>query len=418
MSALPATTPLPGASAPGGGVPDVPASGGGVADVPWDVARDQARRLPAALGVERVPVDAAHGRVLAERVCAAVALPGCDIAAMDGYAVAGPPPWRVIGRVFAGPAVLAPDAAVPLVPGTAVEIGTGARVPAGATAVVPYERCRRVGAQVTPLAGAPGAGAHIRVAGEDARPGDEIVPAGRPLSAAALGAAAQAGVDTLAVRRRPRVHIVVTGDEVVRAGLPGPGLVRDAFGPMVAALAERAGGVVTGRTYLPDDHDALLAAVDTTDADVLVVTGSSSVGAADHLHRVLGRVGARVHVDGVRCRPGHPQVLARAADGRWLVGLPGNPFAGLVAAVTLLEPVVEALAGRPRRAPAMLPVSGAARSYPLGVRLVPVRVEAAQAVIVPGARPGGLRAVATADALAVIRPDWTPGAVAELVALP
>jgi molybdopterin molybdotransferase len=389
---------------------------GGAADLPWAVAYDRARRLPFLLGVERVPVDAAHRRVLAESVRAIVALPGCDTAAMDGYAVAGPPPWRVVGRVSAGRA--AP--AGPLARGAAVEIATGAELPVGATAVIPYERSQRDGDDVTtPWVDAADAGTHVRIAGEDAQPGDEIVPAGRLLTAAALGAAAQTGADSLLVYRRPRVRMLVTGDEVVATGIPRPGTVRDALGPAISAIVDRADGVVVDRGYLADDRVALLEAVhDANDVDVLVVTGSSSVGVADHLHEVLDRIGARWHVDGVACRPGHPQALAETADGRWVVGLPGNPFAGLVAAMTLLEPVLSALGGRPYQTPVELPVTGPVQSWSHGVRLVPVLRHQAHAVVVASARPASLRAAAAADALAAIGPHWTSGAVATLLDLP
>ncbi|WP_344402284.1 molybdopterin molybdotransferase MoeA [Dactylosporangium fulvum] len=374
-------------------------------------ALDLAQRCPAPHDVEQVPAAGAVGQVLARPVRAAVALPGTDVAAMDGYAVAGTAPWRLVGKVFAG----GTPWSAPLAPGTAVEIATGAPVPADARAVVPYECCRRDGDLVM---GPAGPRTHIRTAGEDVRPGDELVPAGRVVTAAVLGAAAQAGADVLTVYRRPRVCVVVTGDEVVSAGTPLPGQVRDALGPAVTALVCDAGGTVVEHRYLPDTGEALRVALHgASGADVVAVTGSSSVGAADHLHRVLDGIDARWYVDGVRCRPGHPQVLAQTGDGRWVVGLPGNPFAGLVAAVTLLRPLVAALAGRPPAVRHRLPVAGDASPYPHGVRRVAVRVGDGHATVVPGARPASLRAAAQADALVVIEPDWTAGALAELVDL-
>ncbi|GAB3844738.1 hypothetical protein GCM10027610_059730 [Dactylosporangium cerinum] len=159
-------------------------------------------------------------------------------------------------------------------------------------------------------------------------------------------------------------------------------------------------------------------AIDTSDAPVLVVTGSSSVGVADHLHDVLDERSATWHVDGVACRPGHPQALARTADGRWVVGLPGNPYAGLVAALTLLEPLLSTLAGHRRRPLPVAPVSGTAGLYPGGCRIVPVETVDGGARIVPGARSGSLRAAAAADALAVLDAGWATGAAAPLLRLP
>ncbi|MDQ7905391.1 molybdopterin molybdotransferase MoeA [Phytohabitans sp. ZYX-F-186] len=378
--------------------------------MPWARARAVAATA-AALGTERVPLSSAAGRILAAPVRALAASPAFDTAAMDGYAVAGCGPWRIAGRVLAG----RPGWAGTLAPGVAVEIGTGAIVPDTAEAVLPYEVCRVDGDTVS---GAREVKDHIRRAGEDARPGDELVPAGRTATAAVLGAAAQAGIDELTVHRRPAVAVLVTGDEVVTRGVPGPGQVRDALSPIVAALVERAGGGPLAHEYLRDDARLLRSAIDSADADVVVVTGSSSAGAADHLTSVLAELGARWLVNGVRCRPGHPQVLAVTAAGRWVVGLPGNPFAGLVAGLTLLEPLVAALAASPLPAPATLPVVGAARPYPDGVRLAPVELGAGPARIVPGARSGSLRAAAIADGLAVLGPRWVTGGRAAVLALP
>lgn len=379
--------------------------------MPWTQARAVATTAPAALGTERVPLGTAAGRVLAAPVRALVAAPAFDTAAMDGFAVAGCGPWRIAGRVLAG----RPGWPGALAAGEAVEIATGAIVPDTAEAVLPYETCRVDGGIVS---GARGANDHIRRAGEDAHPGDELVAAGRIATAAVLGAAAQAGADELTVHRRPTVAVLVTGDEVVTRGIPGAGQVRDALSPIVAAIAGRAGGEPLEGDFLRDDADLLRSAIETADADVVVVTGSSSAGAADHLPSVLAGLGARWLVNGVRCRPGHPQALAVTHAGRWVVGLPGNPFAGLVAGLTLLEPVVAALAGRVLPPPMTLPVAGAARPYPEGVRLAPVEICGGQARIVPGARSGSLRAAATADALAVLHPNWTAGSAAALLALP
>lgn len=239
------------------------------------------------------------------------------------------------------------------------------------------------------------------------------------MTAAGLGLLAQAGLDSVVVFRSPRVRILVTGAEVVSAGRPAPGQVRDALGPLADALVVDAGGVVDGRRYLADDADELAAQLDTDDdVDVLVVTGSSSRGVADHLRRVLHRDGVRILVDGVACRPGHPQLLAALPGGRWVVGVPSNPFAGLVAGVTLLRPLLYGLAGRPKPVPIRLPLIGTAEPIQGVTRMVPVTAGADSAVVVPGARSASLRAAAIADALAVVDSDWTPGAPVDLIFLP
>ncbi|WP_344982177.1 molybdopterin-binding protein, partial [Streptosporangium fragile] len=153
------------------------------------------------------------------------------------------------------------------------------------------------------------------------------------------------------------------------------------------------------------------------DAQVVVVCGASSKGPADHLRAVLARLGARVLVDGVAVRPGHPQLLARLPGGRLVVGLPGNPYAALVAALTLLAPAVRALAGEPEPPRERSALAGPVRAHPSDTRVVAVRRSGRGAVPVGHDRPGSLRGAALADALAVVPPGWR-GEPVELVPLP
>jgi molybdopterin molybdotransferase len=149
---------------------------------------------------------------------------------------------------------------------------------------------------------------------------------------------------------------------------------------------------------------------------VLVVCGASSKGPADHLRKVLGDLGADVLVDGVAVRPGHPQLLARLPAGRLLVGLPGNPFAALAAALTLLAPLLRELGGTPARHETSA-LAGPVRAHPRDTRLVPVRRSGRGAVPVGHDRPGSLWGAALADALAVVPPGWS-GDQVELIELP
>ncbi|WP_430785553.1 molybdopterin molybdotransferase MoeA [Actinoplanes sp. G11-F43] len=368
----------------------------------YAIARDSARPLPGRV----VPVTGAVGLVLAEQVRCARPVPAFDNAAMDGFAVAGDGPWTITGRVLAGTA----DAGT-LAPGHAVEIGTGAVVPVGADAVLPYEDCVVSGDTVT---GSVGPRRHIRRAGDSLAVGAPVVPAGRTVTATVAAAVVQAGVDRVAVHQPPAVSLLVTGDEVISDGVPGPGQVRDTFTGLVTAVTGRAGGIMAGRCRLPDDRDRLQRAVDRAGGDVIVVSGSSSAGAADHLHELLSAAGATWLVRGVACRPGHPQALAVLPDGRWVVSLPGNPYAGLVAALTLLEPLLTALSGRTAAILPMLPVTGSPKLMPGGVRIVPVTADGA----LVAAGPVGLQAAAAADWLAVLADDWTPGAPAPLLRVP
>lgn len=334
---------------------------------------------------------------------------------MDGYAVAGPGPWlRSAGAVRAG-AVEAPGE---LAEGEAVEISTGAQVPRGAEAVLPLEHAVRAGATVRGPAPTPGK--HIRRAAEDAAAGACLAPAGTRAGPALLGLAAACGHDTLPVRPQPRVRILVTGDELIHSGRPAPGQVRDALGPLLPPLVHTLGGEVTGVRPVPDHPAGSLATVVLTtayDTEVIVVTGSTSVGATDQLRRLLSEHGARWVVDAVAVRPGHPQLLAQLPDRRWILGLPGNPYAALVAAHTLLAPLLAGLTGRPLPVLPRIPLTGQIRTTPGRTRLVPVTWDGATARAVGGHGPAFLHGAALADALAAVPPDWRPGEPVGLIPL-
>ncbi|MGP3956989.1 molybdopterin molybdotransferase MoeA [Nonomuraea sp. 3N208] len=418
----------------------------------WASARVVAAECAGPLGPLWVPLSEALGCRLAAPLTALAAVPGVDVAAMDGYAVAGGGPWRVVGRVLAGGAVYEGT----LQAGEAVEIATGAPAPVGAEAVLPYEQ-----ADVAPpdvprgLAGMPRMrgevdlaatswvdglaepGRHIRRSGEDIAEGTVVLGAGAMVTPVALGLAAALGHDELLVRPRPRVTVLVTGDEVVQHGLPAPGRVRDAIGPFLPGLVEWAGGRVADTVRLPDGAAPLRQALAgpsvpvtfPVPADVIVVCGASSKGPADHLRAVLGDLDADVLVDGVAVRPGHPQLLARlpgASSGTLVVGLPGNPFAALAASLTLLVPILHGLAGRRGRREAgagwmagqeTSALAGAVRAHPRDTRLVPVRRTGRGAVPVGHDRPGSLWGAALAEALAVVPPGWS-GEQVVLIELP
>ncbi|MFC5823707.1 molybdopterin molybdotransferase MoeA [Nonomuraea insulae] len=407
-----------------------------------------------------MPLSEALGCRLAGSLTALVAVPGVDVSAMDGYAVAGRGPWRVVAQVLAG----GEPYRKALEPGEAIEIATGAPVPVGAEAVMPWERASAVaggsaapGSGVAWVDGVAEAGRHIRRRGEDIAEGAAVLGADAVVTPVALGLAAALGHDTLLVRPWPRVAVLVTGDEVVDEGLPAPGRVRDAIGPFLPGLVEWAGGRVTDRTRLPDGPDALRAALGgpwpehgrasregahwpergrasqegrrlpergyasreggrAAGADVVVVCGASSKGPADHLRAVLHDLGADVLIDGVAVRPGHPQLLARLPDGRLLVGLPGNPFAALAAALTLLAPILRELTGTPAVKETSA-LAGTVRAHARDTRLVPVRRSERGAAPVGHDRPGSLWGAALADALAVVPPGWG-GERVELIELP
>lgn len=375
--------------------------------VAWERARVLAHAAPQPLAARRVPLTYAAGRTLAEEIRACVPLPAFDTAAMDGYAVAGRGPWQLRGQVRAGTVWKGA-----LASGEAVEISTGAQVPVGASAVLPVEMAVRDGATVSGAEHS--VGPHIRRAGEDAPAGAPLAPTGTRIGPALLGLAATCGYDTLLVCPRPWVRILVTGEELTHSGMSGAGRVRDALGPLLPTLVDELGGEVREVRHLPDHPAGLLATAmhppeEDGIAEVVVVTGSTSIGVTDRLRQLLRASAARWVVDTVACRPGHPQLLAGLGARRWVVGLPGNPFAALAAAYTLLAPLLAGLSGRRLPELPQAPVTGHVRPAPGLTRLIPVAWEGGVARVIGGHRAAFLRGAALADALATIPPCWVDG---------
>jgi molybdopterin molybdotransferase len=377
--------------------------------LPWDVARELAHATGTPLKAVSKPLSDAGGLVLASPLVSPVAVPPVDRAAMDGYAVCGGGPWRVVGHVGVGC-----SAPVVLTVGEACSITTGAAVPSGATSVVRDEDAVLVGEL---LQGPAEPGRHIRRAGEECQVDETLLPAGVVVDPPVLGLAASVGLNRLTVIPQPRVSSFVTGDELVHRGASGPGQVRDAIGPMLPGLITRAGALNAAMTHLADDRDALIDALASADADLILVSGSSASGPADHLRPALSALGAELIVDGVACRPGHPQALARFDDGRLVLGLPGNPLAALTAFLTLGVAAIRRMRGLSLPALTFAPIPGGLPCHPRSTRLVPVRVTAQGAVPLGHGGSAMLRGAAAADALAVVDPGPASAIAARLLPL-
>jgi molybdopterin molybdotransferase len=286
------------------------------------------------VAVEAVPIDAAAGRVLAHEVTAALDVPAFDRAAMDGYAVRGeettgaseynPLAFRVVGRALPGQPF---DATVG--PGEAVRIMTGAPMPAGADAVVPAEYVRDT-PQGIEAAAAFGPGKHVGRIGEDIARGATVLAARRRLRPQDVGVLASLGLAEVAAIRQPRVRIVVTGNEVVAPGSPkGVHDIYDANSAMLFGLVARDGGVVQAHLRTGDDATRIHDAITAPGADVVLVSGGSSVGSEDHAPRLLAQAG-ELAVHGVAMRPSSPAGMGRVGETLVFL-LPGNPVSCLCA---------------------------------------------------------------------------------------
>ena len=309
-------------------------------------ARERLLAPLAPLGAEIVALSAAAGRVLAEDVEARRTQPPFAVSAMDGYAVRAadvaqvPARLAVIGSVPAGQSY---DGKIG--PGEAVRIFTGAPVPDGADCIVIQEDTERDGARVLVKEGA-AAGRYVRPAGLDFEAGEIGLKAGRRLTARDVGLAAAMNRPWLLVRRRPRVAILPTGDEVVMPGDPvGPNQIVSSNALALGALVESVGAMAVQLPIAPDDSEALQRiAAGAAGADLLVTTGGASVGDHDLVRDALGATGLTLDFWSVAMRPGKPLMVGRFHD-TVMIGLPGNPVSTLVCGLLFVKPAIERLLG-------------------------------------------------------------------------
>jgi molybdopterin molybdotransferase len=339
------------------------------------------------LDAEAVELPAAAGRVLAADVTAAVAVPPFARAAMDGYAVRGaetfgcdaynPLEFQVLGdalpaRPFDGT----------VGPGQAVRVMTGAPLPDGADAVAQAEVCAESGGaagRVVAVRAPVPPGRHVGRRGEDVEPGTVVLRAGRVLRPQDVGVLASLGASPVPVVRRPAVALLVTGDELLPCGARPEGhRIVDSNSVMLAALVRRDGGAPLPPQLLRDQADVVRAALQAADADVVLVSGGSSVGVEDHAPRVLAELG-ELAVHGVAVRPAAPTGLG-FLRGRPVFLLPGNPVSCLCAYDLFAGRAVRRLGGRSTELPYRhcdLPLARKIASVVGRVDYVRVRVGAA-----------------------------------------
>ncbi|HUG23665.1 gephyrin-like molybdotransferase Glp [Piscinibacter sp.] len=317
----------------------------------------QAVRPHPAAEAETVSTFDALGRVLAEHVTSALDVPPADNTAMDGYALrcADVP---VAGTVLPiSQRIPAGAAAAALQAGTAARIFTGARIPAGADAVVMQEQCEGVEGDVR-INAVPVPGQWIRRQGEDVRTGDAVLQAGSRLSPQAMGLAASVGAATLRVARRPRVALFSTGDELVMPGEPlKPGAIYNSNRFTLRGLIQALGCDCTDLGIVPDRLDATRDALRRAAQgnDLIVTSGGVSVGEEDHLKPAVQAEG-RLDLWQIAIKPGKPlafgEVRRPDATAAWFIGLPGNPVSSFITFVLAVRPVLLHLQGATELNPA------------------------------------------------------------------
>ncbi len=310
------------------------------------------------LPAEEIPVAEADGTVLGADVTAAWPLPGFDNSAMDGYAVLAA---DVAAASTEHPVTLPVDAEVAagdttsrtLTPGHAIKIMTGALLPAGTDAIVPVEWTND-GADRVSISQPADKGHAVRRAGDDAQPGDLLLPAGTKLGPAQIGVLAAAGHGAIVARRRPRVAVISTGNELSDPGTPlVPGLIWDSNSYMLAAAARQAGCDVIRQSVVRDDPAAVLAAIElaAATADLLITSGGVSMGGEHDVVKAALTILGTVHFRKVAMQPGMPQGfgLLGSPPQTPIFTLPGNPVSALVSFQVFVEPAIHALQNLPAK---------------------------------------------------------------------
>ena len=375
----------------------------------WSLARVVAHDIGVSMirPTERISLADAVGRTLTASLACSADLPAQAVSAMDGWAVAGEPPWLLGHAILAGD----PPDDERLSAGVARGIATGGAVPTGTLGILRTEsgtvsesstghtHLRR---SATARLHEPRAGEHVRAAGEELSAGETFLVAGDILTAPRVALAAVTGHDTVEVAAAITVDLLLLGSEIVRTGAARPGEVRDAFSPQFPAVFRALGLADCTIGFVRDDLDDTIARVAASDATVLVTTGGTARGPADNMREAINATGAALLIDGVSMRPGHPIMLAQRPDGRLLLCLPGNPLAAMLGLATIGAALIDGMLGRPLARLGWVPLAVDCANTGAHTRLVSYRQSDDGATPTTHQGSAMLRGLAQSDGVAVI----------------
>jgi len=368
-------------------------------NVEWDLAVSLSFESASPKPAIQLPLADAINFVLAQDLTADIDLPPAHTAMMDGYAVFGQGPWRIVGELHAG-------SFLPyLETGCALKVSTGAHLPPHCSFVIPQEMATLFEGDVASKSSFT-PGQHIRQPGDEALAGESIAATGTLLTPAIAGLAASSGIDEVFVHQPPTVAVVVTGSELTAEGKPGLGQIRDSLSVQVTPWAQYLGAHVNSSVNCADDLTVLREAIKDAVGDIVIVTGGSSFGDHDYLRPALEQLGAVYIVSEIWMRPGHPSLLAKLPDGKLVAGLPGNPLAALVSFMTVVAPALRGLSGQSEYRIGKIAL---AKDFMCDrTRVVPIVVSSGMAEMTEFRGSAMLRGLSQADGLGVISPGDNP----------
>ena len=364
-------------------------------DLNWDIARAKAGEQANRLSSESTQLSSSIGRVISKNLYSLVDLPTYQTSAMDGFAVSSARGnWFIIGDVKAGK----PFQGL-LKDGEALSIATGAVIPNGTFGILRWEDAHVLHGYVS---GETTREKDFRGIGEEARKGETLIEAGTTLTPGMVGLLAAAGHDQIQVITKPKVSLILLGDEILFSGLPTNGCVRDSLGVQLPGWLERLGCQVNKITHESDQLESTKSILLTNceESDLVITTGGTAGGPRDFLHRAIVDLGGEIIIDKVAVRPGHPQLLGKVND-TLILGLPGNPQSAIVGLMTLGKPIIDSMLGKTPKALPNITTTDIFEAQENFTRLVPGKL--VNGVFSIGKYLGSamLRSLANADGFAV-----------------
>ena len=367
----------------------------------WDAAFGIASNSFSVLESEKVSLSDANARTLASDVKALCDLPAFATSSMDGWAVTAGSPWKVIGEVATGKTSNQIIGA-----SECMKISTGGVIPAGTTAVIPWENATE---QDGHISGSVEHGANIRPAGAECKKDELLFKQGTLLAPPILGLLAATGHDFIEVTRRPRIAIFFLGDELLHTGVPADGCIRDALGPQIPAVLQSFGAAVISTTFVKDDLDTLNKVIESALdlADIIITTGGTAEGPKDYVKAAIAHINGELVIDCVKVRPGYHTIVAQVNSGARKIAflaLPGNPQSALAGLFSFGLPLINNFLGRQQMDLKKVSITSPI-STPEGFsRLIPGRVNNGEFISGDFLGSAMLRGVAVAEGFALINP--------------